>query len=59
MNDINIKPILEFDDSELEPSESAMEKINGGCTQVCQRCDGTGMDGDKACYSCGGTGWRR
>ena len=43
----------------LEPSESSMEKMNGGSTSLCMRCDGTGMDGDKPCYSCGGTGWRR
>lgn len=42
-----------------EPSEMAMEKMNGGCTSVCTRCDGTGRVDGKECYSCGGSGWRR
>lgn len=47
---------LTWDD---EPSESAMEKMNGGCTSVCARCDGTGLYEGEPCYSCGGSGWRR
>lgn len=46
-------------DDILAPSEISMEKMNGGCVQVCQRCDGTGYIGDEECFSCGGTGWRR
>lgn len=42
-----------------EPSESAMEKINGGWTSPCARCDGTGTYNGEPCFSCGGEGWRR
>ena len=37
----------------------AMEKINGGCTTICARCDGSGMHDGAPCDCCGGTGWRR
>ena len=48
-----------YDDWDDEPSESAMEKMNGGSTSQCPFCDGTGLKDGEPCYSCGGTGWRR
>lgn len=42
-----------------EENGHAMEKINGGCTTICPRCDGTGMKDGELCSYCSGTGWRR
>lgn len=53
---------FEFNWSEeydMEPSESAMEKMNGGSTEICAKCDGDGVINGEPCFSCGGTGWRR
>jgi len=59
MQDPEFSPILPSDWAD-EPSESSLEKCNGGSTSLCTRCDGTGVAEDgKPCYSCGGTGWRR
>ena len=41
------------------PSESSMEKMNGGSTTQCPFCNGTGLKNGAPCYSCGGSGWRR
>lgn len=54
----HLSPVWFQDDCE-EPCESAMEKINGGCTTLCARCDGSGIYLGDVCFSCGGTGWRR
>ena len=48
-----------FADWDEELSGFSMEKINGGWAAPCPRCDGTGVDHGKLCYSCGGSGWRR
>lgn len=47
---------IDWDDA---PSESSMEKANGGWTCECPFCDGSGIKDGEPCFSCGGTGWRR
>jgi len=58
MDKTNWQFSYDTDDDDM-PSESAMEKMNGGCTSQCPFCDGSGIKDGESCFSCGGSGWRR